>query len=81
MLCTVFGFSPLAEMSMLLGFAALVLDVGRMLVVRSELQSAVDHREMGAIGERLAIAQATVDALEETWLALADEAEGLGLEL
>ena len=46
-----------------------------------ELQSAVDHREMGAIGERLATAQAAVDALEETWLALADEAEALGLEL
>jgi ATP-binding cassette subfamily F protein uup len=46
-----------------------------------ELQSAVDHREMGAIGERLATAQAAVDALEETWLSLADEAEALGLEL
>ena len=36
---------------------------------------------MGAIGERLTTAQAAVDTLEETWLALADEAEGLGLEL
>jgi ATP-binding cassette subfamily F protein uup len=46
-----------------------------------ELQSAVDHREMGAIGDRLAKAQHAVDAAEETWLALADEAEALGLEL
>jgi ATP-binding cassette subfamily F protein uup len=46
-----------------------------------ELQSAVDHREMGAIGDRLTTAQAAVDAAEETWLALADEAEAVGLEL
>ncbi len=49
--------------------------------VSAELANAVDHREMGAIGERLAKAQAAVDAAEETWLALADEAEALGLEL
>jgi hypothetical protein len=36
---------------------------------------------MGAIGERLAVAQEAVDTAEETWLALADEAEALGLEL
>jgi ABC transport system ATP-binding/permease protein len=46
-----------------------------------ELQTAVDHREMGAIGERLAAAQEAVDAAETAWLTLADEAEGLGLEL
>jgi ATP-binding cassette subfamily F protein uup len=46
-----------------------------------ELQDAVDHREMGAIGDRLTVAQAAVDSAEETWLALADEAEALGLEL
>jgi len=46
-----------------------------------ELQSAMDHREMGAIGDRLTKAQAAVDTAEETWLALADEAEALGLEL
>jgi len=49
--------------------------------VAQELSTAVDHREMGAIGERLAKAQEAVDAAEETWLALADEAEALGLEL
>lgn len=49
--------------------------------VSAELANAVDHREMGAIGERLAKAQAAIDAAEETWLALADEAEALGLEL
>ncbi|MFZ4721320.1 MAG: ABC-F family ATP-binding cassette domain-containing protein [Ilumatobacteraceae bacterium] len=47
----------------------------------AELATAVDHREMGAIGERLAKAQEAVDAGEEAWLALADEAEALGLEL
>jgi ATP-binding cassette subfamily F protein uup len=46
-----------------------------------ELQDAVDHREMGAIGDRLTVAQAAVDSAEEAWLALADEAEALGLEL
>jgi ATP-binding cassette subfamily F protein uup len=49
--------------------------------VAQELATAVDHREMGAIGERLAKAQEAVDAAEEAWLALADEAEALGLEL
>jgi ATP-binding cassette subfamily F protein uup len=49
--------------------------------VALELQTAVDHREMGAIGERLAGAQEAVDAAEERWLGLADEAEALGLEL
>jgi ATP-binding cassette subfamily F protein uup len=49
--------------------------------VAAELATAVDHRELGAIGERLAKAQEAVDAAEEAWLALADEAEGLGLEL
>ena len=49
--------------------------------IATELSNAVDHREMGAIGERLANAQEAVDSLEEAWLALADEAEALGLEL
>ena len=49
--------------------------------VAAELATAVDHREMGAVGERLAAAQEQVDQLEEAWLALAAEAEGLGLEL
>ena len=46
-----------------------------------ELQSALDHREMAALGERLAKAQEAVDGAEEAWLALAAEAEALGLEL
>ncbi len=50
-------------------------------LVAAEMETAMDHREMGAIGERLASAQAAVDLAEETWLALADEAEALGLEL
>jgi len=49
--------------------------------VMEDLQSALDHREMAALGERLAKAQEKVDSLEEAWLALADEAEALGLEL
>ncbi|HAP76795.1 MAG TPA: hypothetical protein DCR14_12015, partial [Acidimicrobiaceae bacterium] len=47
----------------------------------AELSTALDHREMAAIGERLSAAQAAVDAAEEAWLTLADEAEGLGLDL
>ena len=49
--------------------------------VAQELSTALDHREMAALGERLAAAQAAVDAAEEAWLTLADEAEQLGLEL
>ena len=49
--------------------------------VLRELQDALDHREMAAIGERLAAAQQAVDEAEEQWLALASEAEALGLEL
>ncbi len=49
--------------------------------IAAELATAVDHREMGAIGERLAAAQEAVDAAEEAWLTLADEAEALGLDL
>ncbi len=50
-------------------------------LVAAEMGTAMDHREMGAIGERLASAQAAVDRAEEQWLSLADEAEALGLEL
>ena len=46
-----------------------------------ELGTALDHREMAALGERLATAQGAVDAAEEAWLALADEAEALGLDI
>ena len=47
----------------------------------AELGTALDHREMAALGERLATAQGAVDAAEEAWLALADEAEALGLDI
>ena len=47
----------------------------------AELGSALDHREMAALGERLSAAQHSVDAAEESWLALATEAENLGLDL
>ena len=46
-----------------------------------ELQTALDHREMAALGERLATAQVTVDAAEEAWLQLAAAAEELGLDV
>ena len=46
-----------------------------------ELQSALDHRELSALGDRMTRAQESVDKLEEAWLALAAEAEALGLEL
>lgn len=49
--------------------------------VAVELQAALDHRELAALGERLAAAQAAVDEAEERWLALAGEAEALGLDL
>ncbi len=51
----------------------------RLDMISAEMQSALDHREMAAIGERLAVAQVAVDAAEERWLALAGEAETLGL--
>ncbi|CAN5627093.1 ABC-F family ATP-binding cassette domain-containing protein [soil metagenome] len=44
-----------------------------------ELGDALDHREMAALGERVAEAQAAVDLAEEKWLELAAEAERLGL--
>jgi ATP-binding cassette subfamily F protein uup len=47
----------------------------------AQLSAGLDHRELSALGERLTAAQAAVDAAEEAWLTLADEAEALGLEL
>ncbi len=47
----------------------------------AQLVASLDHRELAALGDRLTAAQAAVDAAEEAWLALADEAERLGLEL
>ncbi len=46
-----------------------------------ELQSALDHREMAALGDRLTKSQEAVDTVEDIWLALAAEAEALGLAL
>ncbi|MEQ1874690.1 MAG: ABC-F family ATP-binding cassette domain-containing protein [Ilumatobacteraceae bacterium] len=46
-----------------------------------QLGDALDHREMAALGDRLATAQAAVDAAEELWLSLAAQAEALGLGL
>ncbi len=37
------------------------------------------HWELSSLGEQLAAAQANVTAAEEAWLALAAEAESLGL--
>ncbi len=47
----------------------------------TELGTALDHREMAALGERLSAAQHSVDSAEEAWMALATEAENLGLDL
>ena len=37
------------------------------------------HWELSALGEQLAAAQAQVTAAEESWLALAAEAESIGV--
>jgi len=50
-------------------------------LLAAELGNALDHRELAALGERVAVAQAAVDTAEEAWLSLAAEAERLGLEL
>jgi ATP-binding cassette subfamily F protein uup len=47
----------------------------------AEMQSVSDHRAMAEVGERLAAAQAAVDAAEASWLALATEAEEQGLDI
>ncbi|MDO8391281.1 MAG: energy-dependent translational throttle protein EttA [Actinomycetota bacterium] len=49
--------------------------------ITAELANALDHREMAAIGERMAHAQVAVDEAEERWLGLAAEGETLGLVL
>ena len=46
-----------------------------------DLGTATDHRELTRLGDELTTAQARVDQAEEAWLALADEAEALGLDL
>jgi ABC transport system ATP-binding/permease protein len=47
----------------------------------ADLGTATDHRELTRLGDELTAAQARVDQAEEAWLALADEAEALGLDL
>ena len=39
-----------------------------------------DHKELARLGEQLATRQSRVDAAEERWLALADEAESLRMD-
>jgi ATP-binding cassette subfamily F protein uup len=45
----------------------------------SQMSSTTAHWELSALAEQLAAAQASVTAAEESWLALAAEAEDLGL--
>ena len=47
----------------------------------ADLGTVTDHRELTRLGDELTTAQARVDQAEEAWLALADEAEALGLDL
>ncbi len=47
----------------------------------AQLADALDHRELGALGERLSVAQQALDTAEAAWLALADEAAALGLDI
>jgi hypothetical protein len=42
----------------------------------AELGAATDHRDLQAIGERLAAAQGELDQLEERWLELAELQSG-----
>jgi ABC transport system ATP-binding/permease protein len=58
-------------------------DVAAAIAARDKLEkdmaSTNAHWELSALGEQLAVAEATVAAAEERWLALAAEAEALGL--
>jgi hypothetical protein len=47
--------------------------------LEQEMASTNAHWELSELGEKLAAAQAKLTAAEEKWLALADEAESLGL--
>jgi hypothetical protein len=50
--------------------------------VQAELVAAGgDHTELVRLGAQLATTQARVDAAEEHWLALADEAESLRMDI
>ncbi len=46
-----------------------------------EMATLADHRELARIGDELAAAQHELDAAEERWLALAAEAEAIGLDV
>jgi ATP-binding cassette subfamily F protein uup len=45
----------------------------------AQIEGARDHLELASLGERLTAAEERLDAAEEAWLALATEAEALGL--
>jgi hypothetical protein len=47
--------------------------------LEKEMASTNAHWELSALGEQLAAAQAKLSAAEESWLALAAEAESLGV--
>jgi hypothetical protein len=50
--------------------------------VHAELVAAgSNHEELVRLGAQLAISQSRVDAAEERWLSLADEAESLRMEI
>ena len=49
--------------------------------ISGELTAARDHTELGRLSGELADAQRAVDLAEEGWLALATEAESIGLEV
>ncbi len=50
--------------------------------VQTELvSSGADHKELARLGAHLVTTQSRVDAAEERWLALADEAESLRMEI
>jgi hypothetical protein len=44
-----------------------------------QIESARDHRQLADLSERLTASEARLNAAEESWLALAAEAESLGL--
>ena len=50
--------------------------------VQAELVAAgADHKELARLGAQLAAGQSRVDAAEERWLSLADEAESLRMDI
>ena len=50
--------------------------------VQAELATVgADHKELVRLGEKLATTQQRVDAAEERWLSLADEAESLRMDI